>query len=97
MRTPVLHINDCNSNKLGMLAQQSRSTNRESIDRMRSILTHAINGELTELQRYCLTERYINGRKQKDIADDLGVNASTVCRHIAVAEKKLRTIAGYYQ
>lgn len=96
MRTDVIHFNACNANKLGMLAAQHGGSNRRSVEQMRGILMKAVNTELTELQRYCLTERYLNCKKQKDIARELGLNASTVCRHIAAAERKLRNIASYY-
>ncbi len=75
---------------------RSGDTNKEEIGRMRRILSRAIASELTEPQRYCLTEYYLSGRKMKDIASQLGVNPSTVTRHISKAKEKLQRIAAYY-
>ena len=51
---------------------------------------------LTPMQRYCITEYHLNGVKQKDIAKKLGVNSSTVSRHIAAATKKLKKATLFY-
>lgn len=63
---------------------------------MKEILSKAIISELTEMQRHCLIEHCINEKKQKEIAAELGLNASTVSRHISSARKKLKNIASYY-
>lgn len=71
-------------------------SNGSDLKRMRTILLKAIASELTFPQRYCLTEYYLSERKMKDIAKELGVNPSTVTRHISKAKEKLRRIAAYY-
>ena len=76
---------------------RSDNTNREERRKMKIILSKAVLEELTELQRICLTEYYLKGRKKKDIAKELSVHPSTVTRHIHRAEEKLRHIASYYQ
>ncbi len=65
--------------------------------KMKTILRKAIFTELTELQRFCIVEHYLNNRKMKDIARELSLNPSTVSRHIQRAKEKLRHIASYYQ
>ena len=75
---------------------RSDNTNKDERRKMKIILSKALLEELTELQRFCLTEYYIKGRKKKDIAADLSVHPSTVTRHIHSAERKLRHIASYY-
>lgn len=64
--------------------------------KMKHILQKAIVNELTDTQRLCLIEHYINGKKMKDIAKMLSLNPSTVSRHISRAKEKLRHIASYY-
>ena len=71
-------------------------TNVKDLKRMQEILNKAMVTELTENQLFCLAEYYINGRKMKDIATVLGVNPSTVTRHIKRAKEKLIRIAEYY-
>lgn len=77
-------------------AFNERSTNRDDRSKMQKILSKAIVAELTDSQRYCLTEYYLHQRKMKDIAQELGLNPSTVTRHISKAKEKLRKIAAYY-
>ncbi len=46
-------------------------------------------------QRICASDFWLNGKKQKEIARELGLSQSTVCRHIAAAKRKLRHAAKY--
>lgn len=97
MRTNIIHFNDRNTNKIIFSNYISNGpTNCESRKRMKEILSKAICSELTEMQRLCLTEYYLNEKKQKQIAFELGLNASTVSRHISSARRKLQNIASYY-
>ena len=98
MKTTLVHINTHNDDRLSFLHHyaNSNSTNTAEIKRMWTILVKAIDGELTDIQRYCLFEKYMENKRQNQIAAELGVNCSTVSRHISAAEKKLRNIAGYY-
>lgn len=97
MRTEFVHFNDKNTNKITFVKHLSNgSTNNESRKQMKTILSKAITTELTEMQRICIVEYYINDKKQKEIAQELGLNNSTVSRHIAAATRKLRNIASYY-
>lgn len=98
MKTPVVHINGDNDDKVSFLHHyaNSNSNNTAEIKRMWTILVKAIDGELTDIQRHCLYEKYIGNKRQNQIAAELGVNCSTISRHISAAEKKLRNIARYY-
>lgn len=97
MRTRLIHINERNENYVGFQQyNKDRNTNAASINRMKRILAKAIESELTPLQKHCFTEHFLNGKKQKEIAEQLGLNCSTVSRHIAAGKKKLKTIANYY-
>lgn len=71
-------------------------TNTVEKFKMKKILKKAIAEELSGMQKHCLVEHYIRGKKMKDIATELNLNPSTVTRHIKRATEKLRRIASYY-
>ena len=54
-----------------------------------------IGAELTELQRYTLSAYYFQQQSLTKIAQDRGVNKSTVCRTLHRAEEKLRRFLKY--
>ncbi|MED9970324.1 MAG: sigma-70 region 4 domain-containing protein [Ruminococcus sp.] len=74
----------------------SNSSNIEKLTGMYTFLRKAIKAELTERQSQCLTMSLIEGKTQKEVAEILGVNASTVNRHLAAAKKKLIHSVIYY-
>ena len=93
----IIHITD--NNKHRFMADSGfhhGSTNESSREKMKKILSMAVLNELTERQRICIIDFYLNGKKEKEIAEELGVNSSTVSRHIMKARDKLRHIASYY-
>ncbi len=97
MRTQLLSLTNVNTNKLFFNNNLPElSTNQIDRIQMKQILSKAIYNELTAMQRLCIVEHFFNNKKQKEIADELGVNASTVSRHIKKGKKKLKNIASYY-
>lgn len=97
MRTQLIHINAENENYCGLVSELHRgSTNKEDRARMKEFLKKALTQELTELQKICITEYYIKGKREKDIAVQLGLHKSTVSRHITAGMKKLQNTANYY-
>ncbi len=102
MITKLVHISDKNIDTISHLNSQliegSDETDQSKLERLRlkRFLNKTMDGELTNLQRYCLTEHYLKEKKQKEIARELGVAPSTVSRHISKAVSKLKTIASYY-
>lgn len=97
MKTKIIHFTDENTSTILFSSyNKADKTNTESRKRMKEIISKAIVTELTDMQRICLTEHYLNDKKQKEIASELGLNASTVSRHIAKARRKLQNIASYY-
>ena len=97
MKTKIIHFTDENTNTILFSSFNPNSTtNSESRRKMKEIISKAIVTELTDMQRICLTEHYLNDKKQKEIASELGLNASTVSRHITKARRKLQNIASYY-
>ena len=65
-------------------------------ERRSSARSNSYETDLTPLQHYCLTEYYLKGVKQKEIANALGLSTSTVSRHIAAGTKKLKVATKYY-
>lgn len=97
MKREFIHITDNNKHRLmSDSGFWHGSTNENSRDKMKKILSMAVLNELTERQRICIVDYYLNGKKEKEIAKELGVNSSTVSRHIMKARDKLRHIASYY-
>ena len=97
MKREFIHITDNNKHRLmSDSGFWHGSTNKNSRDKMKKILSMAVLNELTERQRICIVDYYLNGKKEKEIAKELGVNSSTVSRHIMKARDKLRHIASYY-
>lgn len=97
MKTKIIHFTNENTSKILFSSfKPNGTTNSESRKRMKEIISKAIVTELTDMQRICLTEHYLNDKKQKEIASELGLNASTVSRHISSARRKLKNIASYY-
>lgn len=97
MKTELIHFTKTNTNKLLFMNYLADgSTNANERNHMKHILSKAILSELTDKQRVCIIEHYLNEKKQKDIAYELGLNVSTVSRHINAGKRKLRNIASYY-
>ena len=97
MKTKIIHFTSENTSKILFSSfNPNGTTNSESRRKMKEIISKAIVTELTDMQRICLTEHYLNDKKQKEIASELGLNASTVSRHISSARRKLQNIASYY-
>ena len=71
--------------------QGSRRPRAEQLERVR----HVIREELTELQRYTLIAYYLREKNLVEIAEERGVNRSTVSRTLRRAEEKLRRFLKY--
>ena len=97
MRLDIAHFHERNESIYGFLNDTWRrgADNSAARRQMMRILSNAVRLGLTDLQKRCLTE-YYQGKKQKVIAEELGIAPSTVCRHIKAAEKRLRYIGQYY-
>lgn len=92
----TLSFNDKIHAPVGLYGSFDYSDNKADITRMKKLMRTAIAVELTEKQRYCITEYYYKQRKMKDIATELNVAPSTVTRHIERGLKKLSRVAAYY-
>lgn len=58
-------------------------------------LTRCIREELTPHQRDLLLRYYVSGQNQREIAQELGINKSTVSRTIGRGEERLRMCLRY--
>lgn len=65
------------------------SDNSKQIERLKISLIKAIKSELTECQRTAVEEYYFNNKSVTQIAFEIGVNKSTVSRHLKRAREKL--------
>lgn len=91
-----VYLSEENSDLIAFQLYNHGSTNRPERERMKRILTRAIKHGLTERQRVCVTMYYLEGKRMKNIAGELGLSKSTVSRHIKAATFKLRRIASFY-
>ena len=74
MKREFIHITDNNKHRLmSDSGFWHGSTNENSRDKMKKILSMAVLNELTERQRICIVDYYLNGKKEKEIAKELGV------------------------
>lgn len=55
----------------------------------------AMRDSLTERQYNCMIEYYINGKKEKEIAEEWGVSISCISRHLKRGRKRLRILLSY--
>ena len=62
------------------------------LQRVRNVMA----GELTARQQMILTAIYFEGKTQAELAKDLQVNRSTVCRTLQRAETRLKRFLVYY-
>ena len=91
-----VYMSDISENVVSFSLYLQKGTNNKDRQRMMKILYRAMQLELTDRQRDCITMYFLKGMKMKDIATDLCLSKSTVSRHIKVATRKLRRIASYY-
>ena len=65
-------------------------TNDKEINELKIKLTMALRQEVSPKQRLALRLYYVDGMKMKEIAEELGVDRSTVSRTLKRAENNLR-------
>ena len=75
--------------------QATAATNDDQIARLKKNLQYAIEYDLTDKQRKYLVAYYFEGKKQREIAHEFGVNKSVVSRTISRAKKRLENCLRY--
>ena len=97
MQTIEFSITEKNLNKIFYKKLSTyKNTNTKKIKLMKEMLFKMIESELTENQKKCIIDYYVNGKKEKEIALDMGIDPSTVSRHISAGKKKLKRVASYF-
>ncbi|MDR0914438.1 MAG: hypothetical protein LBM65_04660 [Oscillospiraceae bacterium] len=97
MKQRKIYFSDKNSDKIAFSLYGKGGTNAKQREQMKKILLLAIGTELTQKQKFCITQFYINGKKMNQIAAEMSVHPSTVTRHIKKGTERLQNIARYYE
>ncbi len=63
--------------------------------KMKQMLGKAMNRQLTDRQRQCLSMYYFDNKKIGEIGAELGLDKSTVSRHISAAKAKLQKLTAF--
>ena len=71
------------------------NTNTEKRKKVIATINQIMLNELTEKQRAYITAYFINGEKQKAIAERYGISTTTVSRTIQTGMRKLKKIGRY--
>ncbi len=95
MKTNKIHFTKENERYLLYNERFSGNDNNEKRKRMKLYLLNVMESDLTPMQKFCISEHIMKGRAQKEIARQLGLNNSTICRHIAAGKKKLKKAAEF--
>lgn len=75
--------------------QRESSSNERDVNKMKHMLSCAMNTALTEKQFRCLSMYYFEHMTMKEIAEDIGIHPSTVCRHVKAARVKLQKLKAF--
>ena len=73
----------------------AHSTNRRELEEAARLLRIAIQNELTDRQRACLTLYYMEGNTMQEIAERLGTPRGTVSKRLKKAVERLRRALRY--
>lgn len=76
--------------------KQSTNTNHRSWEKMKKILFQVLKTELTNRQREMLLLFFVKRMSMTEIANQLHVNKSTVCRTIKRAVENIKKYIKYY-
>ena len=71
------------------------AANRDRLQSAARALWKALDQELTPRQKQCVELCVLRGLSQVEVRQLLGVNKSTVCRHLKKAKRSLKRAADY--
>ncbi len=77
------------------ISSDQEEEERENRKRLIRTLQKAMEGELTQRQKDCLRFYYFEGFSQEEIAQEMGITAATVSRHLKKARNRLGRVIGY--
>lgn len=89
MRNRLISLDSQIEDDYLMEGMGSYGDNTRKRERMKRMLSKAMLIELTARQNECLSKYYFENKSMAEIADELGINKSTVSRHIRAARRKL--------
>ena len=92
MRTQVVSFDVLRGKHTSALGEDA--ANRSQRERMVQVLTAAMGQELTPRQKQCMELCVLRGMSQVEAGRLLGLNKSTVCRHIQKGDLRLETGSG---
>lgn len=93
MRTSFLSFDEMD-NYLGKVdsIHNNAETNSDMLKRSKITLRRAINNGLTQRQRDCIEKHYFENKSLLEIGDELGIDKSTVSRHIKAAKRRIEKV-----
>lgn len=94
MRTKILSFDEMKE-FIGQSDHKEDSNNKDEIKRAIKVMRAAMQNELTDRQRECMELYFFSGVKEVEIAEMLGVNKSTVSRHISRGKNRLKKYIAY--
>ena len=74
---------------------QRANTNHAQIEFLKENLRRCISEDLSPRQAEIILMRYYHGQTMRSIGAALGINASTVCRTLHRAEKRMKKLLKY--
>lgn len=80
-----------------MADEWSSGGNAEELEILYKIVLTIIDNELTDSQRKCMIEYFIDDKNMVEIAKEMGVNISVVSRHISKSKKTILKLLKYSQ
>lgn len=75
--------------------QEAAADNRAELKKMSVAVHFALRHELTDRQKCCVSLYYFEGRKIPEIARMLGLNKSTVSRHLKKGRAAMKRVVSY--
>ena len=95
MRTKVYSLDTQREDLYLQSLSAQRDDNSRDIEKMKNMLRNAMEYMLTDKQKKCITMYYFEHRNMNEIAKAMGVNKSTVSRHIKAASDNLKKLRAF--
>ena len=96
MKSQCINLDGFAENLVSVTRYYQSQLSRGDEQKMATFLKKAIKRELTPRQQQCVAYYYYDKMKMADIAKQLGLNTSTVSRHLKKARERLSSVISYY-
>lgn len=90
MRHKILSLTDQIDQFVSFENYSEKKTNLSKLNEYKNIVQRIINNELTGRQRECITLRFYKNLSAQDISNMLGIDKTTVYKHIRVGLKNIK-------